>query len=303
MSLTARPTPAGRMPKYAPGISAPYGFSSAYKDGKVFHNGQDYFWLNADPAGSRKVYAAGAGVVTKVFSTTTMGGMIEISHGSFSTRYNHMPVGSSRVKVGDRVTMDTYLGPMGNAGTAANGQYHLHFEVWVNGTRTDPEPYFTSTAGGDVTPIESDDDMAHMELVQTPDGTVWFCYDRIFRYAIPASRNLDTYRAFMTALGKSTTLIQKSAVDINAYGSPVYADPLGRFASNADASAILSAISNIKVEGGGTIDYPTLAAEIVKLITPGATPADVKASADRIISAIPTALQNGAAARSAIVKP
>lgn len=58
MSLTARPTPAGRMAKYAPGISAPFGYSPEYKSGKVFHNGQDYFWLTADPAGSRKVYAA-----------------------------------------------------------------------------------------------------------------------------------------------------------------------------------------------------------------------------------------------------
>lgn len=144
MSLTARPTPAGRMGRADKGISAPFGYSPQYSGGRVFHHGQDYYWLNADPAGSRKVYPAGPGTVSEVFWTDTMGGIITINHGSFLTRYNHMPKNSSKVKVGQKVTVNTFLGPMGNSGTAANGQYHLHFEVWKNGTRVDPEPYFSA---------------------------------------------------------------------------------------------------------------------------------------------------------------
>lgn len=144
--LTARPTPAGRMGRADKGISAPFGYSAGYQGGRVFHHGQDYYWLNADPAGSRKVFAAGAGTVSRVYWDSTMGGCIEINHGSFITRSCHMPQGSSAVGVGQAVTTNTYLGAMGNAGTAAGGQYHLHFEVWVGGTRVDPEPYFRSLA-------------------------------------------------------------------------------------------------------------------------------------------------------------
>lgn len=145
MSLTARPTPASRMGRADKGISAPFGTSPQYLDGKAFHHGQDYYWLNADLAGSRKVFAAGAGTVTEVEWSDTMGGYITIAHdGGFSTRYNHMPRNSSTVAVGAKVTDQTYLGAMGSAGTAARGQYHLHFEVWVRGTRVDPEPYFNA---------------------------------------------------------------------------------------------------------------------------------------------------------------
>ncbi|GAA3729998.1 hypothetical protein GCM10022239_03270 [Leifsonia bigeumensis] len=140
--LTARPTPAGRQGRPDHGISAPFGRSPQYFDGTRVHHGQDYYWLNADPAGSRRVFAAGAGTVSRVYWDATMGGCIEVNHGSFITRYCHMPQGSAAVKVGQAVTTSTYLGPMGNAGTAANGQNHLHFEVWKNGARVDPEPYF-----------------------------------------------------------------------------------------------------------------------------------------------------------------
>lgn len=140
--LTARPTPAGRMNRPDKGISAPFGYSPQYFNGTRMHHGQDYYWLNADPVGSRRVYASGAGVVKRVYWDDTMGGCIEITIGDIMTRNCHMPKNSSLVKAGQAVTDQTYLGPMGNAGTAANGQFHQHFEVWVNGVRVDPEPYF-----------------------------------------------------------------------------------------------------------------------------------------------------------------
>lgn len=150
MTLTARPTPAGRMGRPDKGLSAPFGYSPGYRGGKYLHHGQDYYWLNADPAGSRKVYAAGAGRVVKVAYDSTMGLCITIDHGAgLSSRSCHMPKGSARVKVGDYVTTSTLLGPMGNAGSAAGGQYHLHFEAWLGGVRVDPEPYFT-TVGSSV---------------------------------------------------------------------------------------------------------------------------------------------------------
>lgn len=142
MTLTARPTPAGRAGRDDHGISAPFGRSPQYFNGTRDHHGQDYYWLLADPAGSRKVFAAGAGVVSKIAFDATMGNCITVDHVGFQTRYCHMPKGSAMVKPGQTVTDKTQLGPMGNAGTAANGQFHLHFEVWVNGQRVDPEPFF-----------------------------------------------------------------------------------------------------------------------------------------------------------------
>ena len=125
------------------------------------------------------------------------------------------------------------------------------------------------TAGTGATPIQGDDDMAHMELIQGEDGTVWFCVDRITRYAIPAQRNLDTYKAFLTDLKKSSAIVQKSNADLPAYGTPVYADPLNRYAVGRDITAaqaaILAAIAAIPPSGNVTVNNPDLTAPLAKL--------------------------------------
>ena len=72
------------------------------------------------------------------------------------------------------------------------------------------------------------------ELIRTPDGTVWYCYERLFRYAIPTERNLNTYRAHLAALGYDNNVQEKSAVDAQAYGAPVFADGINRVAGAVD---------------------------------------------------------------------
>jgi Membrane proteins related to metalloendopeptidases len=272
MSLTARPTPAGRMAEYAPGISAPYGFSPQYKNGKVFHHGQDYFWLNADIIGSRKVYAAGSGTVTKVFWSDTMGGCIEISHGLFSTRYNHMPKGSSRVKIGDKVTTNTYLGPMGNAGTAANGQYHLHFEVWVNGTRVDPAPYFTIPTGGG-TPIPEGNPVK--KVYKTTTGT-----NKLPLWALADDEAIDPVNSGWIET-RDTNVAEGWLARYGAFimlSEAQFAEYRIKFRSTQSSG------------GGGMTDeqFITLNTKLDSISV--------------LISKIPTATENGAAARTAIVK-
>ncbi len=99
------------------------------------------------------------------------------------------------------------------------------------------------------------------ELIRTPDGTVWYCYERLLRYAIPSERNLNTYRAHLAALGYDNNVQEKSAVDIQAYGAPVFADEIARTATAVDArlmprfdginggtsdpTALLDAIANV----------------------------------------------------------
>lgn len=148
--FTARPTPAGRMGRPDNGISAPFGYSKQYRGGKYFHHGIDSYWLNADPAGSRKVFSVGKGVVVAIWWSDIMGGCIRVRMNQVDVEYCHMPRGSSAVRVGQEVTDQTYLGQMGNAGTAAFNQYHLHMQCRPAGAnpalenRIDPEPYFTT---------------------------------------------------------------------------------------------------------------------------------------------------------------
>lgn len=81
---------------------------------------------------------------------------------------------------------------------------------------------------------EGDDDMIMRELIQGPDNTVWYCYERVLRFAIPNERNLATYQAHLRSLGNSDVIVPKSAADLTAYGSPVYGDPLRMFARKID---------------------------------------------------------------------
>lgn len=119
------------------------------------HHGWDYGFWTTHP--DYRVVAAAPGKVVRVFWTSTMGWCIEIDHGGgVHTRYCHL-ADRGLVNVGDQLTRGQRIGTMGSTGSEAvvGGvrQLHLHFEVIVNGSRVDPAPYFTSTAGGDVTPI------------------------------------------------------------------------------------------------------------------------------------------------------
>lgn len=259
------------MAKYAPGISAPFGFSAGYRDGKYFHHGQDYFWLNADIAGSRKVYAAGAGTVTKIEWLSTLGQCITIKHTStLSTRYCHMPKDSAKVKVGQSVTTSTYLGPMGNAGTDAFGAYHLHFEAWVNGTRVDPAPYFTGTAGGDVTPI------GETEMIATQYHHVNGA-DQAVYVATPFSLKTIQQLGISRDAGKA------------AFGGETRVD--GPDAMKPVAAVIAENVAILQglVGGaGGSTDLSAVTKALAEL--------------DTKVSEIPTADENGDAARAKIVK-
>lgn len=119
----------------------------------------------------------------------------------------------------------------------------------------------TPVTPGNPTPPEIEDDMFTdqdrallnssrpiRELIRTPDGTVWYCYERLIRYAIPSERNLNTYRAHLANLGYSNNVQEKSAVDIQAYGAPVFADEIARTASAVDARL------KARFEGLGTGD-------------------------------------------------
>ena len=105
------------------------------------------------PAGT-PIYAANDGVVTTVYSAnpngSTYGYHCIISHGGgYATLYAHQ-VKAPIVKVGDTVKKGQVIGYVGTTGLSTGN--HLHFELRINGVRTDiltlyPNMTFTFSGG------------------------------------------------------------------------------------------------------------------------------------------------------------
>lgn len=108
------------------------------------HQGLDYGWLNADPSRTKRIYAAYAGVVVSVYAlggnNQDWGNRIIIEHApGVRTTYNHIRTGTITVRVGQTVPTGYFLGVMGSTGRAAGD--HLHWELYIDGIRVDPQPY------------------------------------------------------------------------------------------------------------------------------------------------------------------
>lgn len=129
--------------------------------------------------------------------------------------------------------------------------------------------------------------MPQYDLIQSDDDTVWWCVDRILRYAIPNQAALDTYEVFYKQkTGFTAKVVKKSDAQAEAYGSPVYANPLERYATPKNVTdatkTIVAAVGTGSGGGGG-----------------GTT--NLQPVLDKIAE-IPTADDNGKAARLYIVK-
>ena len=106
------------------------------------HSGEDYGWASGDG-----VYAAAAGVVEYVYDgngrNQGWGNRVIIRHSEHcGTTYNHLAPDSIRVSEEQSVSPGDRLGTMGSTGKAPNGK-HLHFELYVDGVRVDPHPFFS----------------------------------------------------------------------------------------------------------------------------------------------------------------
>ena len=113
------------------------------------------------------------GTVYKVVNsngTDSWGTYVKINHGNgIMTLYGHMQYNSAAYAAGSSgqsVSQGTSIGRVGNTGkvspmpTPSNptAGSHLHFEVYLNGTRVDPLPYLqgAGNSGGSSTPAVSD---------------------------------------------------------------------------------------------------------------------------------------------------
>jgi len=116
-------------------ISSVFGWSEQY--GASFHKGVDL----ANACGSNE-YAASSGRVAYAGYGWNggYGNMIEIDHGNgVRTKYGHIAPDGILVSTGDSVGVGTNISRMGTSGNSTG--CHLHFEVIVNGTVTDPVPF------------------------------------------------------------------------------------------------------------------------------------------------------------------
>lgn len=114
--------------------------------GPKHKNGVDIGWIGGD---GDNIYAHSDGVVTTVVTgrpknnntsgMDTYGNYVDIKHDNgFLTRYAHLS--QVDVKKGDRVTVGTKIGYMGESGNTYGK--HLHFEVRrPDGYSTNPTPY------------------------------------------------------------------------------------------------------------------------------------------------------------------
>ncbi len=122
-----------------PAIGA-YSVSSGfgYRHGRL-HGGMDIVKPGGNSTGC-PVVAAASGTVVSAGYHPSWGYNVLINHGNgLQTRYAHMIPGSLRVSAGQSVSAGQQLGNIGSSGNVTGP--HLHFEVYVNGTRVNPAGY------------------------------------------------------------------------------------------------------------------------------------------------------------------
>ncbi len=126
--------------KGAYAVSSHYGYRSASISGWSYHGGIDIVLGSGSSAGIPVVASASGTVVTAYSGWSGYGHTVVIDHGNgYKTRYAHMYPGSIAVSVGQKVYQGQQIGRIGSTGNSTGP--HLHFEMLINGQKTNPYPY------------------------------------------------------------------------------------------------------------------------------------------------------------------
>lgn len=182
------------------GIGDRYGWRTLPDGTRNFHNGVDFTWLNADPAGSQRVVAPADGVVS-VGWNSLIGNFVSLAvDANHVVRLCHFS--SIAVQSGQRVRKGQFLGVMGNTGSQAFG-VHLHMDMYVNAIRVDPLPYMTDPypgelafAGLETTPIVKEDDMTKPQIIAPHGLDARAVVGGGLAYVFPSAGELAHFRNF-----------------------------------------------------------------------------------------------------------
>lgn len=136
----------GNYPVSSKGMIAPLQYSNVYVSQHYGHNGHKGVDICTRGTGStmgKEIRAAADGVVYSAEFHKSWGNNVYINHGNgVYTRYAHCS--KMIVSAGDHVKQGQVIAYVGNTGNSFGP--HLHFEVWVNGTRTNPEVWIPAMA-------------------------------------------------------------------------------------------------------------------------------------------------------------
>jgi murein DD-endopeptidase MepM/ murein hydrolase activator NlpD len=183
--------------------------------------GVDYGLPNGTP-----VAAPGAGSIRYTQGTSSGGYFATITHpAGYRSQLLHLSAfagGARNVVMGEIIG---YSGGIpGRPGAGSSTGAHLHWSLIAPSGHIDPLPQVNTVAGQPIPPIpgppaeEVDLDMPIYELVRAQDqATVWYCVDRIHRYAIPDEGTLTDYKFFIEAAGQDST-VKYPVLNLNAFG-------------------------------------------------------------------------------------
>jgi hypothetical protein len=196
-------------------ITSPYGPRVIFGK-KQMHTGIDFVG-----AGNTldDIVAFDAGTVTISKSSSTAGEYVQINHGDgIYTRYLHMKKGSRKVKVGDKVKKGQILGYMGATGRVTGA--HLHFDISINGSYVDPEPYLIGTKSINKPKTAVDNNITKWQKAAIADGFKFPKYgadgnwgsecEAVAKKAICKKRTINKY--------KNLNKIVQKAVGVEADG-------------------------------------------------------------------------------------
>lgn len=115
----------------------------ARPDKPVSSSGSFHYATDLAAGCGAPIYAATAGTVVYAARLGTYGNWVLIDHGNgIQTGYAHIRPGGILVSVGQQVGAGENIARVGTTGGSSG--CHLHFEVRVDGSRIDPEPFMSA---------------------------------------------------------------------------------------------------------------------------------------------------------------
>lgn len=136
----------GNYPVSSKGMICPLQYSNVYVSQHYGHNGHKGVDICTRGTGStmgKEIRAAADGVVYSAEYHSSWGYNVYINHGNgIYTRYAHCSSFAKDIKPGTTVKQGQVIAYVGNTGNSFGA--HLHFEVYQNGTRTNPEVWIPS---------------------------------------------------------------------------------------------------------------------------------------------------------------